>query len=175
MEDRSFGGQKPIIDLSPVHLWGTQIEQHIGKSEWANICSFVSERVGNRCEFCKAGPNSKGLFGKRAHKFRVELRFYHDDKSRIATLKRLAFICSGCYDATHLRQAQLKSSKMPPTRSPFASAVYRLKVYHKITDQDVQSWLANELALWASRKDNGYPDQIDVDIIESGVELLWRP
>jgi len=175
MEERMFGGDKPLIELRPVHMWNLPIEEHIGGLEWDKILNFVSERAGNRCEFCEAGPNHKGIFGKRAFEFKVHLRFSHDDNTRIATLKRLVHVCSGCNYATHLKQAQLKSANMPSDRSLFVAAMKRLMFFHKLTENEVKTWLDRELALWASRKNVAYPDQIDVAVVEAGLDRLWRP
>jgi hypothetical protein len=104
----------------------------------------------------------------------VELRFSHDDHRKIATLRRLLHVCIPCNQAIHLRQTELVSKNMPPERSPLIGAIARLANFHSMTEAQVKEWLANELFAWKHRADIGYPENIDVDIIEDGTNRLWQ-
>lgn len=174
LEDREFGGNKPYIDLTPLNEWGKPIIKHIGKAAWANIEAFAAQRVHGACELCGSSPDTAGVMGRRANKFTVELRFSHDEASKIATLHRLVHVCVPCSQAIHLRQTELQSSRMPPERSPMVGAIARLKHFYGKDEEQIRKWLASELELWGRRRTAGYPGNMDVDIIEDGVNRLWR-
>lgn len=173
-EDQAFGGNKPYIDLTPLNEWGKPIIKHIGMAAWASIERFVAERMHGTCELCGSSPNTAGVLGRRANKFTVELRFSHDETTKIATLRRLLHVCVPCNQAIHLRQTELQSSRMPPERSPMIGAIARLVHFHGVTEAQVRERLAAELALWGRRRANGYPENMDVDIIEDATKRLWR-
>lgn len=174
LEDRLFGGDKPSIDLTPLNEWGKPIIKHIGQSAWAGIETFAARRAQGTCELCGASPEKAGVMGRRANKFTIEFRFSHDEATKIATLRRLVHVCIPCNQSIHLRQTELQSSRMSPERSPMVGAIARLKHFHGMTEAQVRQWLATELALWGSRRTNGYPENMDVDIIEDGTNRLWR-
>lgn len=174
MEDKLFGSAVPSIDLTPRDHWGGVIIKHVGNTQWEAVRNHVRDRVGGVCELCGASRNVPGVMGRRSTKFDIELRFEHDENSKVATLKRLVHVCVPCYQAIHLRQTQLISAKMPPERSPMIGAVARLKHFHNKDWPDIEQWLGFELRLWNRRKENNYPENINVDIVESGLARLWR-
>lgn len=173
-EDRFFGADKPYIDLTPANQWGASIVGHIGASAWAAIEAHVAQRVSHVCELCGASESVQGVMGHRAHKFKIEMRFEHDEESRIAILRRLLHVCVPCSQAIHLRQTALQSKKMPPERSPFIGAVACLVKFHGVTDAEVKRWLATELAIWDKRAAIGHPENADLAIVEDGLCRLWR-
>lgn len=174
MEDKLFGSKVPRIDLTPLNLWGKQIIKHVGQKQWDVICAHVVERAGGACELCGASPKVPGVMGRRSTKFDIELRFEHDEARKLATLKRLVHVCVPCYQAIHLRQTQLMSEKMPAERSPMIGAIARLKHFHGVDEPEIEQWLMSELRMWKRREDNDYPENINVDIVESGLTHLWR-
>lgn len=174
LEDRAFGGDKPYIDLTPLNEWGKPIIKHVGKKTWAAIEAFVAQRAHGACELCGAGPDKVGVMGRRANKFAIELRFSHDETTKIATLRRLVHVCVPCNQSIHLRQTELLSSRMPPERSPMIGAIARLAQFHGMSELQVRHWLSVELALWGRRRADGYPENMDIDIVEDETNRLWR-
>lgn len=175
-EDRTFGGNTPYIDLTPLNLWGDEnkVARHIGKKNWESVRSHIVSRVQNTCELCGASPKIAGVIGRRSNKFDVEFRFEHDYARKVATLRRLIHVCVPCYQSIHLRQTQIKSARMPPDRSPMIGAIARLEHFHGKDPIEIERWLHTELAQWERRKEDGYPNEFDFDIIENGIDRMWR-
>lgn len=174
LENKHYGENMPYIDLTPLSVWGLNFQSLVGKASWARINKWVAERSGNRCELCAAGPDTRGVMGQKARKFRTEPRFSHDEASRIAMLERLVHACAACSQAIHLRRTELMSKRMPEARSPLVGAFARLRAFHDITDEQIQQWLRRELHEWKLRSDAGYPEYINLDIVENGTSNLWR-
>lgn len=174
MEDKFFGGLRIAIDLTPGNLWGKEIIKQVGAPEWKKVSSHVASRVGGACEFCGASPAQAGVMGKKAHKFKIEMRFAHNEISGMATLRRLLHVCSGCSQAIHLRQAQLMSEGMDPDHNPFVGAVARLATLRGESEETVLGELDKALACWGRREDSGYPRSINFDILDDWEKSLWR-
>lgn len=173
IEDKEFGGNKPYIDLTPLNSWGPNLAKHIGKENWISIEKHVCERVNYTCELCSASPKTAGIMGKKANKFTIELRFEHNEATKIATLRRLINVCVPCYQAIHIRQTELMSRHMQKERSPLIGAIARLCIFHNLTDIEVEQWKDKELQLWNNRQNNSYPENLNIDIIEDGTNRLW--
>jgi hypothetical protein len=51
-EDRSFGENRPYIDLTALHQWGAKVADRVGRASWTMIREHVARRVDHTCEFC---------------------------------------------------------------------------------------------------------------------------
>lgn len=150
-DDREFGGNKPFIDLTPEDLWGGTIKAKIGAEGLSMLEGCVAARAGHVCELCGAGKGIQGFMGKGATKFKVEPRFAYDDRTQVATLKRLMHICNQCGQSIHLRQTQIQSQGMPSFRSPMIGAIARLVKFHNVTEAGVLCELDSHLRMWRNR------------------------
>lgn len=131
-EDRTYGGNVPYIDLTPISLWGKDIQKHVCKAGWETIRAHVAGRVREACELCQASAENPGVMGSRSNKFNVEMRFEHDFAAKTAVLRRLLHTCAGCTQAIHLRQTEMMSANIP-RRGPFIGALDRLQHFHGST------------------------------------------
>lgn len=173
VEDKTFGGPALYIDLTPTKLWGAQGKQLVGDKIWAEIEALVARRVGYTCELCQASTKTAGLMGRKAHKFCTELRFEHNDVTRVARLRRLMFVCVGCSQSIHLRQTQLISEYMTPPRTPYTGATARLEKLSGFSELEISRELDRQLTLGLGREQQGYPVNIDFSILEEEGARLW--
>lgn len=150
LEDKTFGGDKPYIDLTPFAEWNLEkvIVQHVGKNKWLKIKEHVQARVNFSCELCGASSDNIGEMGKKAHKHKIDFRFLHDEESGIATLIRIINVCVPCYQAIHIRQTEIQSKKMSISRSPLVGAIARLSYFYGFSDYQIQEWKLREEKIW---------------------------
>jgi hypothetical protein len=175
LEDRHYGGSKPYIDLTEARQWGRQVQKHIGSSAWDAIKKHVAERVGNTCELCSANGIVAGFMGQRAHRFNIEFRYEHNEATKVATLRRLVYTCASCSMAIHLRQTEMSSKDASlDARSPFVGALQRLSKFNDMAQVDILKQLRQQQAIGLRRLQQGYPENINVDIVEDGVNRLWK-
>jgi hypothetical protein len=110
--------------------------------------------------------------GYRAKKFEIELRFAHDDTRKVATLRRLAHVCVGCFRSIHLAQTVAISRNMPQAQSPLIGAIARLKQFHNLREDEITGWLKRERDLWLNRAVSKYPASFDIAIVDDGLNRL---
>lgn len=170
-EDRMFGGNIAYIDLTPRELWDGPIKKLLGVSRWYALENHIAFRAQRRCELCGAGKGIKGLMGKGANQFRVEMRFDYDDINRRATLRRLFHVCHSCSQAIHLRQTELQSIGMAVNRSPMIGALARLRYFSggTKTDADLLAEMKTALDQWMRR--DGYDFDFSV-AVNLGKQIL---
>lgn len=170
LEDKNFGGNKPYIDLTDVGQWGQSkaIAEHVGKESWLMIEKHIKTRVNGTCELCNASETEKGIFGQKANKFKIEFRYSIDDNSKIATLHRVMYVCASCSQMIHLRQTQMRGIEQ------YQRAIKRLSKVHNLQPYQVEEELHNKLDIARFRYKNGIPENLEVYIIEDGIDRLWK-
>lgn len=170
MEDHSFGGNKPYIDLTPAEQWGEWIEKQVGENNMVEILNHVASRANYTCELCGASKKTKGVMGTCSEKFRVEYRYEH--LGDVAILRRIIHVCSGCYHAIHLRQTQLMTTKINKGW-PMINALARLGKIHGLSESEILCQLGIELEMWEEKRKTEQPKEIDISILEDGLNRLW--
>lgn len=170
LEDKSFGGDKAYIDLTDIGLWGQvkTIKHHIGEKNWTTIEKHIKDRVNGVCELCNASEMEKGIFGEKAHKFKIEFRYKIDDDSKIATLKRMMYVCTSCSQMIHLRQTQIQGIHQYKRAVERLSKIYNLKPYQ------VETELHHQQDINRIRYEKGIPENLELYIIEDGINRMWK-
>ncbi len=159
-ENKSFGGNKPYLDLTPERLWNGKLN--------AIVENHVRDRVNGCCEFCLAGPKNVGVFGKKAHKFSFEKRFSTINGGIELKLERLIHLCNICFYAIHIRQAGSKGNIWN-----YNNAIERLCAFHSKTEKEIQEENNREYLIWENREKMGYPKKVDISILDHGIDCLW--
>lgn len=169
-EDKDFGGNKPYIDLTPIDEFGVirNIIQHTGKEKWSDIKKHIKNRVSRACEFCGASEFTNGIFGQKAHKFKIEFRYSIDNNSKIATLHRLMHICVSCSQSIHLGKTQLQGE------GQYIRAVERLCKFHNLQPHQIEQQLLEEQNKVEAYSEEEMLDNLDVSVIKDGVSRLWN-
>lgn len=168
-EDKNFGGNRAYIDLTDIGEWGKhgKIEEYIGQKNWIKIQEHIKNRVNDTCELCNASKTKEGVFGQKAHKFKIEFRHEVDERDKKSTLKRIMYVCASCSQMIHLRQTQLMGIE------PYKRAVERLCKVHNMQPYEVEQEMHKKLDVVKARHENGIPSNIELNIIEDGINRLW--
>ena len=77
------------------------------------------------------------------------------------------YVCASCSQMIHLRQTQLMGIE------PYKRAVERLCKVHNMQPYEVEQEMHKKLDVVKARHENGIPSNIELNIIEDGINRLW--
>ncbi|WP_329020439.1 DNA primase [Streptomyces sp. NBC_01601] len=159
-EDRSLGSDL-FVDLVPATCWFTHVRSCVSPADWRRLRQMITERAGQRCEACGAGPDPAQHRRLEAHE-----RWMFDDDAGVQRLKRLICLCSDCHAVTHYGLAQI--------RGHGEQALEHLMRVTGMTRQEALAHVRRAFEIWEERSERVW--DLDLSILtDAGVTLAPPP